>query len=53
MLFLMVLVLIVDTVIVTASVLFDVLHPILLVVWILLASLAVIALGTLGGDMDD
>lgn len=49
MLYLMMLVLIVDTVIVTASVLFNVLHPILLV-WLLLASLAVIALG---GDMDD
>lgn len=52
MLFLMSLVLIVDTVIVTAAVMFDVLNPILLVVWLLLASLAVVALGCLGGDSD-
>ena len=53
MLLIMALVLIVDTVIVTASVLFDVVHPVVLVVWALLASLAVIALGSLGGGMDD
>ena len=50
MLFYTVLVLLVDTVIITASVAFDIIPPVILIVWLLLASLAVIALG---GGLDD
>lgn len=53
MLLFMVLVLVVDTALIAASVMFGIVPSVVLVVWLLLASLASLAIISLGRDFDD